>query len=723
MKKLRNILTISIILSVISTQVYASTVIKSAEDMPIQNLQENFFEKPAFQQDFQPSETKGRETAYPVFKKIRIHLTNFINEKEYNHTQKLLQKEKERQAKEDAEFYSDLNDEEKTQESVTQAEENVEAANIQLEGGVKEQITQKEVQLNADKIRFKQETMDLIATGSPVLYFPPQNTTIKAKKMVYNHESNILKAYENVEIIKDGQSSFGDYFELNMNEEFGFMDNVKSKVGFLTVTSRKADIDEKKVTLYDGCMVSEQSFILRTETDMIGGYEFKDMIVPKGEESTIFNVIGDTRVNIKADEVIVDAKKNNDTITFKKAKIRYGDVDLYTIPSMTLHTNKNHEYFEGNYPEFGSRSQLGSFIGPGFVFDTPLQSGSSVKVIPIINNGDGQIGFGGLMKYRSGTNFTEFGMVSSYNRPVLRGRQELDDKLYLQYGMNSYLDNWILGYRFAKYNAELLYKDSYNIPKTFKDNLGFSYSHRAGIGYMQNADYNFGNDRFGKNDLGTMRLQYMAQAIQDLYKYEKPEDSLFVKLRLYTEGSAAVYGTGDTQFVGRIGPSIETQNKRWFQAVRYYLSAYQDGTPMPAYDAYRYGHGNLYIKEAFRLCKYLTLAWSGSFNLTNDAPNGKLLQENMFILMIGPDDLKFHIGYDIVREQFYFSCVIAMDTKGSSLSYNKFTIKNPEKLANNNLKQVELKVFDNPDGKSVKAKTQKRMMYAEVIDIEEHDEE
>ena len=36
----------------------------------------------------------------------------------------------------------------------------------------------------------------------------------------------------------------------------------------------------------------------------------------------------------------------------------------------------------------------------------------------------------------------------------VKGRQRLDDNLYLQYGMNSYLDDWFMGRRMGKYVAE-----------------------------------------------------------------------------------------------------------------------------------------------------------------------------------------------------------------------------------------------------------------------------
>ena len=185
------------------------------------------------------------------------------------------------------------------------------------------------------------------------------------------------------------------------------------------------------------------------------------------------------------------------------------------------------------------------------------------------------------------------------------------------------------------------------------------------------------------------------------------------------QGSAALYGTGDTQFIGRIGPRLHTQYKYWMQDIAYFASAYQDNTPLKVYDTYRYGHGCINIREALRLNKYVSLAWSGTINVTGDSPNGKPFQECTFLVSLGPDDFKINLGYDWVREHTYFGIAIAMNTKGSGIEYEKLVIKHPERLAKSDEEDVELKVFD---GSDVQAKP-KKMMYAEVIDIEDPDRE
>ncbi len=726
-----------LILSLTHAPAKSAEVIKSPEDLETL-FNESFYESPASiaapKVEVREGSTIKPVRGMPLFKKTRIKITNYLREKNYKETLEQIEKEKKLQQLDEAEEIKKLNKElnikveepdssPKDNESKKGELETEDSNNtLELEGGVKEQVRANDVMLDADNIDYDDKTMDITATGSPILVFPPQNVTIKADKMVYNKASNILKAYGSVEVIRDGNSAFGDYMQINMNEEDAFMDNTKSKLSMMTVKAKKSEMKEDKVILHDGRMSSEDSYILNFHTRMIGGNNFNTMLIDDEDRSTLSEETGQTAVHIKAKDIFVNAKRDHDVITLKKASINYGDVHLLDWPSITIHTNKKHQFFDANYPELGSRGRLGMFAGPGFVFDTPLQGGSTLKAIPIINSKSG-LGFGGMLKYRSATNYTDMAYGSSADVFVLKGKQYFDDRLYMQYGANSYMDEWWFGSRMPKYTAELIYHDRAVIPSTIGKNLDLRFRHRFGIGYMQNNDVNRYGEKIPAADIGTMRTRYMAEIDQRLFGYRDKENLFDFNLSLVMQGSAALYGTGDTQFVGRIGPRVHTQYKYWMQDIGFFASAYQDGTPMQMYDMYRYGHANVYIREALRVNKFLTLAWSGSLTMTGDSPNGEMFQENSFIIALGPDDFKVNFGYDWIRRQTYFAFIIAMDTKGSSIDFEKMEIKNPDRLARSNEEDVELKVFDYGQNAMNSKAPAKKMMYAEVIDIEDPDKE
>ena len=737
------LLVTALILSMVSNSVYAEDTKNVGLPTDLETLfNENFYESPSglMMPNVEVKEDDGIKPikGMPLFKKTRIKVTNYLRERDYKKKLELQEKEKQELAKEEAEENAKLNKElninfvdptqknekvSKKDKKASKEEEKIEKSDetLELEGGVKEQVTSNDVVLDADNVDYDDKTMDIIATGSPVLNFPPQNVTLKADKMVYNKASNILKAYGNVEVIRDGNHVYGDFMQVNMNEESSHLDNLNTKAAMMTVRARSADMQDDKIILYNGKLSSEDHYIFNLETKMIGGNHFNRMLIDDEDKSSITDIVGETAVNVKAENIIVDAKKNHDVVTLKNARVRYGDTDLFKFRSIAAHTNKSHDYFEGSYPEIASRGAFGLFAGPGWVVDTPLQDGSTLKLMPIINSKSG-VGVGGLAKYTSATNYTEFGYGSAASMFILRGKQNLDDKLHLQYGSNSYLDEWWFGSRMSKYNVELVYKDQAVVPSTIGKDKDLTFRHRFGIGYMQNNDYNRHDERIPYRNIGTLRTRYMAELNQKLFSYRDDEHLFNYDLSLVLQGSAALYGTGDTQFVGRVGPLIHSQYKYWMQDIGAFVSGYQDGTPMQMFDMYRYGHANVYLREALRVHKYLTVAWSGSLTMTDDSPNGKMFQENSFILAFGPDDFKLNLGYDWVRRQTYFAFCISMDTKGSSVEFDKMEIKHPDRLAKSNREDVELKVFDTEntvDNKPVA----KKMMYAEVIDIEDPDRE
>ncbi len=698
--------------------------------------------------------TKGT----PLFKKYRIKITNYYRTKAYEESQKILKEEEEykKQLQEiQAQYKTSAMDEEELEELInrnlkkvykserenevkvsvfekvknklkhnekTSLEEKKETAEtieepqegqLGLSGGVKEVVAQKDIILDCDKMVFDEATADLEATGHPVLSFPPQGVTIKADKLVYNTVSNIIKAFGNVEIIKDGSSIFGDYIQINMNDETAIVTNMNTSKMNMEINAKTVSAEEDSIILEDGTMRGDKHYMLTLRSRMFGPH-LEGMIVKDEDRSAISTEEG-LKVRVKTEEIYVTAKKDHDIVKVKNADIYYQDNHLFRLGSFVAHTNKNHEYFEANYPELGSKPRIGMFLGPGFVFDSPIGNGS-LKFVPFLNYKN-KLGVGAGLKYRSGTNFTEAYYGSAADIFMLKGRQFLDDRLYLQYGINSYLEDWFMGSGMSKYQLEAIYRDAVTIPNTLGQGKSARYRQRISAGYVQESDYNRRNERIRSNKIGTTRFKYMAELSQGLYSYTNEEKLIKGNLSWVFQGSAALYGTGDTQFIGRTGPLLHTQYKYWMQDLGYFISTFDNHTPIPRFDTYRYGKSNLYAREYLRLNKYLTLSWLLSANLTNDSPNHKTLQENGFYFAIGPDDLKLMLGYDFIREQTVFLFTTNLDMKGTQVDYKKMVIKNPERLSRDESEKIELVNYDKPKANKVKR------TYAQVINIEDPDRE
>ena len=192
-------------------------------------------------------------------------------------------------------------------------------------------------------------------------------------------------------------------------------------------------------------------------------------------------------------------------------------------------------------------------------------------------------------------------------------------------------------------------------------------------------DYDTNFEKLHGYNTGTTRFRYMGEARQNFFKYEDEENLKAIKFDIVSQLSASLYGTGDTHVIGRIGPLLHTQYKRWMQDIGYYFSAIDDNTPMPVFDAYRYGKQNLYLREYFRINRYLTVSWFSSINMTGDSPNGRTFQENSFYVSVGPDDMKFNVGYDFIRQNLYCTVEMMMDAKGTKVDYDTLEIKQDKK--------------------------------------------
>ena len=605
---------------------------------------------------------------------------------------------------------------------------------LSFETGINEQVTEKQLMLDCENINYDEKNGDVVATGRPLLYLPPQNTKVIADKMIYNEDSNILKGIGNVVVIKDGMPSLSDYIEIDMNEETMIVNNVSSRNQSMIMDAEQAVQKDSLLILTNGNLHSDVSEVHRLSSRMIGP-RFSSMIIDEADKSLFFGDPSGNKLHFDIETLNVEARKNHDVFKAKNIQISRNGKHWITWPSLTAYTNKERNYFEANYPEFGSKRKVGMFIGPGFVFGGP--AGSVMKAIPFLNYSHGDFGFGGALKYRNTFNYTELGYGSANDIFFLKGLQRLDDNLFIQYSANSFMDEWFMGSRMPKYMAEILYDKKYVKENFLADGKNLRFRHRIGFGLMEDNDRNYYGEKINSNGTTTTRLRYMAEIAQSIYSYSRPEDRLYFDLAVAMQGSAAVYGTGDTQFIARIGPRAHLQYKNWMQDIGYFQSGYSDETPIPRYDMYRYGNSCLYISEIIRLNKYLSVGWSGNINLSDDSPNGKMFQENRFVVALGPDDLKIRLGYDFVRQTTYFGFDVAFDTKGTSINYGKMIIKNPERLGKSEEKDERKLAFSSAANKSaekssdVKISNKKQVTsvkrevleYAQVIEIEDPDKE
>lgn len=572
--------------------------------------------------------------------------------------------------------------------------------------------------LNCDSMEYFAPRTELEANGHVVMFFPQNNSTIKADKVIYNQTSNLIKAFGNVVLISDSKEIKGDYMQIDLNEENAVMDQPITDVLQIRAKAKTGYMYGDKIIEEQGSAFITKKTAIQMRTDLYGP-DF-DMFYTADKDKVFYSKGNHgEKFRINTNEILINSKKEHDTLTLRHAEIYFDNKKVGTIPHFTIHTNKTQDYVQAAFPEFGTMMNLGMYAGPGFVFDTPM--GTNLKLIPILNyqsDGDAgsKIGWGGIAKFSSATNQTNMAYGTANEVFILRGKQKLDENMYVQYGMNSFLDDWFMGFRMPRLMSELVYENAYLNKDFLAKDLQMTFSQRLAGAYVQDGITNSGKQApLGTDGVGTMRFKYMAELAQTIWHYnytDIPTAPLNARLEIVGQGATAIYGTGDTQIIARVGPRLHTQYKNWMQDIGYFYSQYSDHTPLINFDRYMYGRSNAYMRETFKINKYLGLSWFGSLNLAGDSWDGKMIQENSFFVSLGPDDVKLHIGYDTVRQQSFINLALNIDAKGSQIDYKKMTIINPDRLGKDkNGNKIENQVYSPPAG------SEDGQDRAEVIDI------
>lgn len=675
------------------------TFFKSKFELSEERAQTLQQQKKDYYQQFRPLNSVRlslhRNKTIPPLKRVRLKIVSIKNNLSKKHAQKQLQvtETKTDEDSGDENVVEDSNETTVSDESSAISQADKPEENDEENEVVKEELAEEiQVMVKCRTMKYLPETNEMEATGNVELRFPTQNVIMYSDRMTYNNMSGIAQLYDNVKVIRNGQELYGDYMKIDLNEEVSQITNPTTDYAYsLNFQAENGYVFGDTIVAEKGKITSETDNIIYTRSSGFGE-AMERFIMPEEDLSFLLNDVDNNKYLVKTNEINITAKASHDKIQLKNPKIYSNKTGkkVFALPSMTFYTNKEGDYFESNFPELGSISAFGMYAGPGVVLEAPF--GSTLKLIPTVNYKN-KFGFGGMARFTSGTNKTEFAYNTAANLFVLRGLQRLDDNLYLQYGKNTYMDEWFMGKSWLGYGGEIVYEKGYQHKDFLYKNANATFRQRIAAGLFHENKLNVSGKKIkGYNHMSTARFKYMAEYNQRLYSMFGGVDTTYydgwkqVDFSLVSQGSVALYGTGDTQLIGRIGPRLSTQYKNWRQELGYFATCYSDDTPLRNFDRFRYGRSNVYLREYIKLHKYLTVGFYVSYLLKDTIRKTErdLLRESTFYVALGPDDLKLNLGYDWVRKNTYFGVSMAMNTKGSSVEYNKMTIKNPDKIGKAN---------------------------------------
>lgn len=550
-----------------------------------------------------------------------------------------------------------------------------------------------DVVVDSDTIEYFPERHEFEALGHAKVFFPTEKSTLLADKIIFNHDTNYVKGYDNVVLIRDGQKVYGDYVQIDLNEENALLTNPVMHRMNIKIQAKNANVYDAKTEAMDGTAKFEgEGGMYKFVSRSIFG--FHEPILPEAiEKSYVLKEKFDNKWNLKAHKIIIDSYKDHDIATLVNTDIYLKGHKVARAGKIRLFTNKAQDYIETNMIELGTMRNVGAYVAPSIVL--PVPGGATFKIGPALTYKN-DLGVGAIGRFMSATNKTAFGYGSSVSRFVVRGEQKFTDNLHLEYAANTYMNEWFMGGRMPQHGFQFVYKKRYNL-----DDIGVMFENRFSTGYAKDWKRNF----------GTTRTRWQTQATKEILEYKDLDHDFAAKFGAIVQSTTSLYGTGDVYGLVRIGPTLRTQYKNWQQYAAYYLGAEAGESPMQ-FDRFYYSKSSVQLGESLRLNKYITLMYSAMIAL-GETPNHKLLQENRFYVAFGPDDFKILLGYDAYRQNTVFGIDMAIGADNSELEYKRLVLNEPEKMGKSNKKkkvkkvsnkqvQQKQKIESNPMDKSVR---------------------
>lgn len=537
------------------------------------------------------------------------------------------------------------------------------------------------IDVNSDRLEYTEGDSSFVATGNAEVVVKDQNSKLQANKISYDKDSNIITAEGNVKLIREGKVVRGSFARFDLNRETALLKDPSSTLAQIKIVAKTADIYPKNLKALDGKLTlnTQVNLSLSTSSSAGGASQSQPLKIlptaPDGTNSTPVDVSKKPAYKIVSKEVVINKHPDFDEIILKNSDIFVGKVKVATIAQFTLNTSEDNTTIDSSLPEVGYTREMGGYIGPGHVFYLP--GNSSLKVAPLFAFGDG-FGAGGLLRFNSSKNKTQIGFTSTKKKFVVDGEQKLWNKnTKLVYGSYSNVENGFFGQVKPHYIAEIV-DERTALAQPLKE-LNTSLRIRTSAGYSQDnlkTLASFSEDSFPNQDeFGTMKFQLQATAsnIKPIYKVGN-----YFQVGAIGQFATSVYGNGDRMGLFRVGPSIRSQVGP-FRTSMWFLQGRSYGETPFYYDRYIQGKSNVGITSNLKLCKYLSIGQYSNIDVTKENYLKRYFTQNQVYMNIGPQDLKFKLGYDSVNKRSLFGIDVLLGSDQTAVYFNKLDYNQVDK--------------------------------------------
>jgi len=584
------------------------------------------------------------------------------------------------------------------------------------------------VDIVSDTLNYDTNTKLYTATGSVHVIISEQNTELTANKVVYDKDTELMIAEGDVVINNKGEKTYGTYAKIDLTRKSALINDPIAKLEQVRIKAREGLVgDNDYVELYNGKLVVPATIVANTpqlqarRDDAINELTDGDLSrlavvrpleapdkpgksnpnAPTYENKLVAQELDMSwdipetghrskfRLHSKDVEIVRGEDGVND-INLLNPKLKYGDFTLATLPQMDFMHDETQNWTEYLGPDIGVDPDLGGlYAGPGWDF----RAGKGiVKVSPLASFGVGArrtrggrkldrstgAGVGLFLNYMSPNTRSWFAYSTQTETPIFMfDRKILDGKTHVMAAANEDYTLGFIGWERPKYIGQV-----YDNRKLY-GNDWFRVDSYASAGVAKDEFFPNSNDNFfvkpeDNAEPGIAgRIQFQAQARNVKPLLRLGSEVNHVDFGWASQLGLAAYTTGDLVGVWKNGPSATFQLGNRFQSINRYFYAFTSGDSPFIFDQYYRGRNNVQSVNQVRVNKYLTLGLRSNMALEKDNAQGALFTGNAFFMLVGPEDVKFNIAYDFVRQRSYFGLNIMPGGKRKTLHYDRLQMYQP----------------------------------------------
>lgn len=583
------------------------------------------------------------------------------------------------------------------------------------------------VDIVSDTLDYEDATGLYVATGDVKVLVSEQNTELTANKVTYDPEQELVVAEGDV-VISDGpEKVYGTYAKIDLTRESALINDPITVLDQVRVKAREGFKDGKFTRLMDGKLIlPPPTQVASKQSDNFGdnlnldlselavANPFRESATTPEENTSALNSnnpnqYGNSKVleeldmrwdepskrtgfmsklKFHAKEVDVVRHGNYDDINLKSPSLRYRNLTLGRLPQADFARTTEWEDIEYLGPDIGVDPDNGGFYaGPGFDFN--VGDSGFVKFSPYLSYGTGRrqarrgqdvesvsgFGAGALLNYMSHKTNATAGYNVAVGTPTAIIRRKIGDgSTTLMAAANEDYTNGLFGWERPTYVGQVVDKRAFfqEAPVNVRT---FASAGVAHDNFFPTLDDDFFVEQPNSEPITAGRVQLQAQFATTNPLLSIGDERNSAKLGLVGQVGLSGYSTGDYYSVFRGGPQLRVKLFDRFTSQTQYFNAYDFGDSPFVFDTYYGGRNNVLTTNQIKINKYISVGMQSNISVNSDNARGDMLLGNQLFMLVGPDDVKFNIAYDVIRQRSFFGISFLPGKDRKTLFYDRMNIQ------------------------------------------------